>query len=308
MSPVLSIAIPTYNRSEILHDNLPQIILEVKKYSIPIFISDNSLNNKTKKLVEKLALSYDFIFYEQNLKDVGHDKNSIFSLLWPDTEYVWLLGDSLKIEPSVFSMLLDKIEKKQPNLIALNCVGRDLDFKSGTYDHMEVFNNLGWHLTLTGATIYSRDAIKSIDQSELLKNKNFPQLPLIFNYLAHKKKLYWVNDKVIESSKKKLGYWVADAFSIFIDDLSHAVNGLSDKYPYKNKRDFVLQHSLKTNLFGFKLMVFLRLKKSYNFKILLKYKNLLKNHSNLNYLMLFFLATFPIFILKNMRNIIKKIN
>jgi abequosyltransferase len=306
MSPILSIAIPTYNRPEILYDNLPQIVFEAKKYSIPIYISDNSLNDETKKIVAELALSYDYIFYDRNLKDVGHDKNSLYSLQWPNSEYVWLLGDSLKIEPYVFKMLFDVIEKKQPDLIALNCVGRDLDYKSGTYDHMEVFNNLGWHLTLTGATIYSRDAIVSIDKNELLKNKNFPQLPLIFNYLVYQKKLYWVNEKLIEASKKKLGYWVKDAFSIFIDDLSFAIHGLSESYPNKNKRDLIIQHSLKTNLFGFKLMVILRSKKAYNLMVLIKYRNLLKNHSNLHYLILFFLATFPVFILNHTINTIKK--
>jgi len=36
-----------------------------------------------------------------------------------------------------------------------------------------------------------------------LRSENFPHTPLIFKYLACRKRLYWVNDKEIVSSKNK---------------------------------------------------------------------------------------------------------
>jgi len=291
-----------------MRDNLHRIMFEAKKYSIPIYISDNSLDDQTKKIVTQLSLSYDFLFYEKNLKDVGNDKNILYSLGLPKSDYVWLLGDALEIYPFAFKKIINIIEKYEPDLIAVNSVGRDLHYKEGVHSHIEVFLNLGWHLTLTGATIYSRDAINSIDRNKILKSENFPQMPLIFNYLACRKRLYWVNDKVIVSSKKKKSYWVAKVFSIFIKDWSYAVYALSDSYDNKFKREVVLQHSHKTNIFGFKSLVSIRLKKAYDYKVLSKYKNLLVDHSNLNYLVLFLIAIFPVFILKHIRNAYTKFN
>ncbi len=306
MFPKLSIVIPTYNRSKILSDNLPGILHEAKKYSIPIYISDNSLNDKTKKLVLKLSSSYEFLFYEKNLTDVGHDKNSLHSLCLPKSDYVWLLGDSFEVFTSAFKMLINIIEKYKPNLISVNSAGRELDYKSGVYDHVEVFRNLGWHLTLTGVTIYSRDAIKSMVRNEILKSKNFPQIPLIFNYLSNDKGLYWINNKLIKASNKKKGYWVSSTFSIFIDDWSRAILSISNCYSDEDKQDVILQHSHKTNIFGFKSMVSIRLNKAFNYKILFRYKNQLIRHSNLNYLTLFLIAVSPVPVLRIVRNTIFK--
>ena len=70
----------------------------------------------------------------------------------------------------------------------------------------------------------------------------------------------------------------------------------------------MLQHSHKTNIFGFKSLASIRLKKAYDYKVLSKNKNLLVDHSNLNYLVLFLIDTFPVFILKHIRNAYTKFN
>jgi len=47
----LSIAISSYNRSEILKENLLLMLDEIKEFSIPIYISDDSTNDDIERFV-----------------------------------------------------------------------------------------------------------------------------------------------------------------------------------------------------------------------------------------------------------------
>jgi abequosyltransferase len=299
----LAISIPTFNRSGILKDNLPQIIIEAKKYSIPIFISDNSLDNHTKELVSKLRQNYDFIFYKKDLINIGHDRNSLEALQMPKTDYVWLLGDSFEVQEKALNKVISVINQYSPNIISMNALGRELNIKSGIYDYMDAFYQLGWHLTLTGVTVYSREAITSLNYSKILQSKNFPQIPLIFDYLEKNNSLYWVNDKLISASSKRngKGYWVKNTFSIFIDDWSRAIHGLSEQYDYDKKQYVILKHSRKTNLFGLKSMIALRLKNVFTYHILSNYKTKLISHSKLNYPTMLLISILPVSILRLVR-------
>lgn len=299
MNKILAIAIPTYNRSEILYDNMPSLLLEAKKYSIPIYISDNSMNDQTKNTIDHYLLDYENIFYEKNLDDVGHDRNSLSVLRIPQTDYVWLLGDSLKVSEFAIRDVLDVINKYTPGLVAVNAVGRELNFNSGNYQScVDVFSMLGWHLTLTGAVIYSREAIESMDYEKILKNNNFPQIPLIFNYLATHKSLYWINNKIIKASKKKKGYWASKALSIFIDDWSNSINNLSSIYPKNVKNKVILKHSHKTNVFGFKSLIMLRVAGGFNYRLLRSYGKTLMVHSTLKPMLVVIISVVPIILLK----------
>ena len=56
MNEKLGIVIPTYERSEILKENFVLMLEEIQKYSIPIFISDDSKDLKTEEWANELRL------------------------------------------------------------------------------------------------------------------------------------------------------------------------------------------------------------------------------------------------------------
>ena len=223
----LAIAIPTFNRAEIVYDCLSLLITEVVEYSIPIFISDNSSNSDTKAVFDAMKGRYKYLFYYKNTTDLGHDKNSFYVAKLPKTDYVWLLGDSFSLKKGAIKNVLHIIENNKPDIMSVNAANRDLDKKSGLYtDCNDILNDLAWHITLTGATIYSRKALSTIDQVEVQNFKNFPQIALIFNFLSENCSYYWDNNKWLIASPKKRGYWVSTMFSIFIDDWSNAIRNL----------------------------------------------------------------------------------
>jgi hypothetical protein len=94
----LAIAIPTFERAETVDANIRSLIPEIKDYSIPIYISDNSPDNKTEEVGYELKKHYEFLFCYKNTIDLGHDKNSFYVVQLPETDRIWLLGDSISLE------------------------------------------------------------------------------------------------------------------------------------------------------------------------------------------------------------------
>ena len=297
-STKLAIAIPTFERAEILLENILSIIPQLEEHSIPLFISDNSSDNLTEQIVNKLNKQYKFIFYFKNRTDLGHDKNSFYVVQLPEADHVWLLGDSFSIEPNGIKEVLDLIDTHKPEIISVNAANRSLDEKSGFYTgHNTVLDKFGWHLTLTGATIYSKKVISTIGQVKPELFKNFPQLSLMFKYLSKDCSFYWLNRKVINSAPKK-GYWVKTMFSIFIDDWSNAIRNLPSSYRDSVKEKVIIEHSLRSNIFGFKALLKARIFDAYNYNLYKKYGDELSFHSPLNKFTLMLISIFPRFILK----------
>jgi abequosyltransferase len=303
----LAIAIPTYDRAEIVRDNLLSLISEIKEYSMPIYVSDNSPNEDTKNVINELKKQYEFLFYYKNTTDLGHDKNSFNVVQLPESDYVWLLGDSFSVVKGTIKEILLTIERYKPEIMSVNAANRDLDEKSGVYEDCNtVLDKFGWHLTLTGATIYSRNVLSTIGKVEPELFKNFPQLALIFNFLSKNCSFFWNNKKLLISSPKK-GYWVSTMFSIFIDDWSNAISNLPHCYKERIKEKVIIEHSLKSNIFGLKALLKARSFGAYDFRLLRKYKKILLGHSNLNFLTLLMIAVFPKILLRTYL-LIKRIN
>ena len=77
MNKQLAISIPTFNRTEILKNNLISLIREAKRFDIPIYISDDSDDSLTTKMIKSLKQDYQYLFYTKNNPSLGHDKNTL---------------------------------------------------------------------------------------------------------------------------------------------------------------------------------------------------------------------------------------
>ena len=297
-SKLLAIVVPVYNRIEIFDEVLLGHIEVCKPYSIKIFISDDSNSDLFSSKIEKLKTKYDQIYYIKNNPSLLHDRNIISSLQKPKTQYVWLLGDSFQVHKKNFEKILLAILNHKPDLLSVNAFGRSLSVPSDNiFDSDKVILSLGWHLTLTGATIYSRKSINQIEKIDFSKIKNFPQFYLIFIFLRNKKNnILWINEKIIYNHiNKKESYWLKSAFSVFIDDWNLVLNELNKFYPKNILNDVYASHNQNTKLFKTKNLIKLRILGIYNIDILKKYKDVLLKDSKLLFILLYLIARFPIF-------------
>jgi len=304
---ILSICTPTFNRPEVLKSNILSMLEELKKFSIPIFISDESDNNETEILITEIKKIYKYIFYFKQSKKLGHDKNVFSSLSLPSTEYIWLLSDSVFVNKNAIKNVLNIINVYKPDLIAVNSHLRELDIKRNVYTNSnDVLNDLGWHLTWTGATIYSKNVISKSYKINKTKYTNFPQIALIFTHLSGGCNFYWENNNLISSTKKDKSYWSENIFKVWLEDWRMALYNLPRCYSKKVKEKVFLEHSTKTGLFNIKSLFSLRSVGILNKNTFKKYNKLLGIHSGKGIIIIWFISLIPMNLLLILKKIIKK--
>jgi len=225
---------------------------------------------------------------------LGHDKNIIHTVKLPTTDYIWLLGDSQVIEKWAIREILELTERFQPQIIAVNSRFRGISINSAYYnDHNKVLNEFGWHLTLTGATIYSKTAIATLYKLDAADCTNFPQIALIFGHLSKACSFYWVNSDCIYANSNRTSYWISNMFQVFIDDWSRAIRNLPDCYDVVIKEKVITEHSRKAKIFRLKSILTARSIGAYNVYLFKKYQAELSLHSGLRPSVLLIIALLP---------------
>ena len=116
MNPFLSIVIPTYNRLEILIDNLKKI-LAYKENDIEIIIQDDCSTEPINEAVEELSDKRIKVF--KNKQHLNID-NYYYSLKSGRGEYLWLISYRDTVMPENISTCINLLKKSVPDLLAVS--------------------------------------------------------------------------------------------------------------------------------------------------------------------------------------------
>jgi len=118
--PVLTIAVPTYNRSAnlalLLRSLAPQLLAE---HRVELIISDNCSPDDTPAIVEGFIQAGLQCRYIRNKENIGSDLNFLQCYNEATAEYVWIFGDDDVILPGSVSTILGLIEGREFDLIYL---------------------------------------------------------------------------------------------------------------------------------------------------------------------------------------------
>lgn len=122
--PLLSICIPTYNRSKYLKKSLDSIVTqnEFLNGSVEIVISDNASTDDTKEVVTPYLEKYDNVYYSRNEENV-RDKNYPTVLSKAHGKLRRLCNDTLVFHPNSLKMMcsvVDEYEDSQPFIFWAN--------------------------------------------------------------------------------------------------------------------------------------------------------------------------------------------
>jgi FkbM family methyltransferase len=246
----LALAIPTFRRSRMVEDNLTRIVDELKELDIAVYLSDDSPDQETELVVG--MLQYGNFHYRRNSPALGHDSNVLMTLLWPEEEYVWLLGDSVRPRPGQLKKILGFLSEQ--DLIFVNShhpeTLKSVPFADGEAARTLV-RDLLWHQALTGATIYHRRVRTWVKTSNLEVKTNFPQLSVIMGYASSNPvSVSWFEEKSIEATfLKKQSYWHRDALNVFVDDWVSLIRAHPILVPPDRRAAILKSHSAKTYLF-----------------------------------------------------------
>lgn len=270
----LALAIPTYNRAIVLEQNLRRMLPELKKFKIPVYISDDSTNFETKELISFLGKDYPYLFYRHNDTRLGHDDNFFSTLRMPDTDYVWYLGDSVFVKPDGFRVVISALESN-PDFCFVNAYvkSRQNMHVSPAQVHDFLVNHT-WYLTLSGATIYGRHSRElSILEGRKGQWKNFPQLGLLLEYCGlHGASCEWLAAPLIEINQAKQSYWEKQAFSVFVRDWSVLIRSFPSLFNKVETNKIIRSHSKEKGLFEIAGLVRLRAMNVLNHDVLNEYE------------------------------------
>ncbi|MGL5056642.1 MAG: glycosyltransferase family 2 protein [Fusobacteriaceae bacterium] len=121
---LLSILIPTYNRSKYLDKALKSICEQIDESfisKIEIIISNNCSEDDTDSIVQKYLIKYPVIKYIKQLNNTGVDKNFLFLFKESTGKFGWIFGDDEILLDGALKRILENIKLyPQAGLIHIN--------------------------------------------------------------------------------------------------------------------------------------------------------------------------------------------
>lgn len=206
MKPILTIAIPTFNRAGKLEKCIELIMKEVLGRPIEILVSDNASSDETEALMSEIVKKYPQIMYYRNVENIGPDRNFLNCYEKARGEYVWLIGDDDMLLPDVIDSILDALYKK-PVFLHLNTSNlvssEPLKFVNSRMedegiveyaDKNEFFLKMGIHVTFLSALVLKTDLIREIRDKEKYIGTFFIQSHIALETLKYNG-IYMINTK-----------------------------------------------------------------------------------------------------------------
>ena len=120
MDKILTIAIPTYNRSLILKENL-SLLFDDLNIEIMILVCDNHSTDKTYFVCKEYEKFSNFK-YIKNKKNLGYDANVLTALENSNSKYVWFLADDDFVDKDKIKYVYKYLLDHNPDAVLLNAI------------------------------------------------------------------------------------------------------------------------------------------------------------------------------------------
>ena len=127
-SKILTIAIPTFQRSARLRKNLSLLLFNINilrlNSSVEVYVSNNGSTDKTREVLREYSKEFKKSHIQFNCKNQsinrGFDSNILNCFYSAKGKYIWFLSDDDNIYDDCLSNILKDIKKYSPNIILYN--------------------------------------------------------------------------------------------------------------------------------------------------------------------------------------------
>jgi glycosyltransferase involved in cell wall biosynthesis len=176
---ILSICIPTYNRSKLLTEALDSIIISLNGFEdkVEIIVSDNASYDDTIDVVKKYQSKHNLIRYNRNTENVI-DKNFFIAASLARGKYIWIFADDDKMEEQAVTNVLNFINQNY-NLIICNYsiwnndftvklkerffnISKNIEFNN----HNVILKKLGNKLQFLSSIVIEKNTFFNLDEEE----------------------------------------------------------------------------------------------------------------------------------------------
>lgn len=243
--PLLTIAIPTYNRASILNLALGKLLPQVNEFNdkIEVIISDNASTDNTKEIIEKYIKLYvrsKIILYSQKF-NTGYFGNFKKCRELSTGKYLWLLSDNEHLKDGAIKVIL--------NLINKNCEAGVFYIVNGSSN----FSNLiekkdadsffledkAYLITLISSSIFLNEKKNDYFLFKQYQGNSFLGFLFLANALIVNRNIYLVHSNLYESYPCNVYFdifesWTKDINECLIYLIDNNIIGLDTKKVFIN--------------------------------------------------------------------------
>jgi len=155
----LTIAIPTYNRNDILLKNI-KLLLPQLNNQCKLIIIDNCSDFPVKETLKDILSDFKNIEIKRNSINIGGNANIMRCFEYCETPYLWILGDDDPVKEDAIRIIFNNLEKRPDctffnfNTLIENDIIRDKTyFTKGVYEFVKGIDSFG-RLLLISSNIY----------------------------------------------------------------------------------------------------------------------------------------------------------
>lgn len=241
--PLLTIAIPTWNRADFLALNLARLAVEGKDLwdTVELLVSDNGSVDHTPSVLGDAIANGMPIRYIRNAENIGSDANIAQCFNLAQGEFVLILGDDDLFVDGALSLLLKHLAAGDYGVVCLRPYGFELDFRReypGPAGRERVFSEVGDFLaaigplmTLISSCVINKRLLPGVDARQFCGD-NLVQVHLVLRAaLAGKQNLFLERYLIACQRNNSGGY---DFSQVFVSNLGAVMDscrplGLTDK-------------------------------------------------------------------------------
>lgn len=242
--PLLTIAIPTWNRAPFLKSTLTQLrreMVNVPHGKVELLVSDNCSPDETASTVEQAILSGLSIHYTRNKENIGSDANIAQCFNLAQGKYVLILGDDDLFVDGALEILLHRLSDNDYGMVCLRPYGFESDFRKeypGGHGKEKTFNDggkflaaIGALMTLISSCVINKKLLSSVDARQFCGG-NLVQLHLVIRAVLAAKQNLFIDHYLIACKRNNSGGY--NFSTVFVKELGQILDsyrpmGLSQK-------------------------------------------------------------------------------
>lgn len=220
--PLLTIAIPTFNRARYLRELLANLLDQLANQStVELLVSDNASSDDTHLVVEEFENRGLTLRYLRNDTNIGADANFLRCFEQALGHYVWIFGDDDIIVPGGISKILSLLRARDYSLVYVNQYAFRNDpiaaRSSDKFDRLaqilpsglQLARKVGATIGFISAMIVNKDLYFAIPHRALTdyNGTNLMQLGWVCPLLAADSRTLFVWDRIVGARGGNTGGW-----------------------------------------------------------------------------------------------------
>ena len=234
--PLLTIAIPTYNRAANLDLCLKQLCKQLNNVDlcIELIVSNNCSTDNTENIVNSYLDQGYPIKYILNSENIGGEKNVVQCFTMASGKYVLILGDDDILLDGKLKTIVEILQYDNYGVVYINSYGFKDDYLTekpkGTPkgiiiydDNTKFINRVNFWVTFLSGNIVNKSLVDDeINTSEFL-GTNLPHLNWILSAILKAKKNIFVEEHMVAFKKANTGgYKLCQVFGVNINRIFNA--------------------------------------------------------------------------------------